>query len=200
MVAPNRELQKGTLLQQGHYEIVGKITAGGMGRIYLAKDHHFPRKVVLKENMRSDDPVARQKFEHEAALLGGLKHERLPTAYDQFVENEQQFLVMEYIEGDDLRKMLDDRGTAFPVDQVLDWADQLLGVLIYLHTRQRPVVHRDIKPQNLKCAPDGKLYLLDFGLAKGPSPLLSGNVSSQSVWGYTENYAPLEQVDDLGTD
>src|SRR5215204_5553417 len=88
----------------------------------------------------------------------------------------------------------------FPADQVLTWADQLLDALDYLHTQDPQIVHRDIKPQNLKLTSRGQIILLDFGLAKGQAGEISRVTTSASIFGYTPNYAPLEQIQGLGTD
>jgi len=96
--------------------------------------------------------------------------------------------------------MLDEQGHAFPVEQVLKWADQLLDALDYLHNQSIPVVHRDIKPQNLKITPRGQMVLLDFGLAKG-NPTDGGHqTAAKSIFGYSRNYASLEQIQGTGTD
>ena len=88
----------------------------------------------------------------------------------------------------------------FPLVQVLSWADQLLDALDYLHTQDPQIVHRDIKPQNLKLTSRGQIILLDFGLAKGQVGEISRVTTSASIFGYTPNYAPLEQIQGLGTD
>jgi serine/threonine protein kinase len=88
----------------------------------------------------------------------------------------------------------------FPANQVLTWADQLLDALDYLHTQDPQIVHRDIKPQNLKLTSRGQIILLDFGLAKGQAGEISRVTTAASIFGYTPNYAPLEQIQGLGTD
>jgi serine/threonine protein kinase len=88
----------------------------------------------------------------------------------------------------------------FPADQVLTWGDQLLDALDYLHTQDPQIIHRDIKPQNLKLTGRGQIILLDFGLAKGQTGGVSVVTTSASIFGYTPNYAPLEQIQGLGTD
>src|ERR671927_115432 len=106
---------------------------------------------------------------------------------------------MEYIAGEDLSQMLKARGTGFPAKQVLAWADQLLDALDYLHTQEPAVVHRDIKPQNLKLTSREQVVLLDFGLAKG-TPLQTRVTQTGSLFGYSFNYAPIEQMQGTGTD
>src|SRR5262249_1642922 len=116
-----------------------------------------------------------------------------------------EFLVMAFVAGDDLGDLLVRHGRPFPPDQVLRWGDHLLQILEYLHSQDPPVVHRDIKPQNLKLTPRGDVVLLDFGLAKGlpaqqaDQPGSSGPATG-SVFGYTRTYAPLEQIRGEGTE
>ena len=119
---------------------------------------------------------------------------------DHFADASGQYLVMEFIPGPDLAALLEDRGAPFGVREVLGWAEQLLRVLEYLHTRQPPVLHRDIKPQNLKISGEGVAVLLDFGLARGDPSLQSQVSVTGSVFGYTAHYAPLEQIHNSGTD
>jgi len=139
------------------------------------------------------------RFEREARLLARLHHPALPRVSDHFSEDDGQFLVMQFIPGDDLSEMMNRKRGPFPVNQVLTWADQLLDALDYLHTQDPQIVHRDIKPQNLKLTSRGQIILLDFGLAKGQPGEIS-RVTTASIYGYTPNYAPLEQIQGLGTD
>lgn len=191
MIAPN------TLLQN-RYLVLNQIGQGGMGAVYIATDQRFGSTVALKETF-FDDPNLRKAFEREARLLNHLRHAALPRVSDHFMEDEGQFLVMEYIAGDDLSEKLKERGGAFPVSEVLNWADQLLDALDYLHTQEPPVIHRDIKPQNLKLTPRNAIVLLDFGLAKG-TPMQTKVTATGSVFGYSRHYAPLEQIQGVGTD
>ena len=89
---------------------------------------------------------------------------------------------------------------AFPIDRVLPWADQLLDALDYLHNQEHPVIHRDIKPQNLKINSRGEMILLDFGLAKGNPTDAGHQTAAKSIFGYSRNYASLEQIQGTGTD
>src|SRR5678815_2827340 len=107
---------------------------------------------------------------------------------------------MQFIPGDDLSEMMARKRGPFPANQVLTWADQLLDALDYLHTQDPQIIHRDIKPQNLKLTSRGQIILLDFGLAKGQGGGVSVVTTSASIFGYTPNYAPLEQIQGLGTD
>src|ERR687890_117195 len=191
MIAP------GTVLQN-RYVVERQIGEGGMGAVYVATDRRFGSTVALKETF-FDDPSLRKAFEREARLLNRLRHPALPRVSDHFNEADGQFLVMEYIAGEDLSQMLKARaGAGFPARQVLGWADQLLDALDYLHTQEPPVIHRDIKPQNLKLTARDQVVLLDFGLAKG-TPLQTRVTNTASLFGYSFNYAPIEQMQGAGT-
>ncbi|HEX6044706.1 MAG TPA: protein kinase [Pyrinomonadaceae bacterium] len=184
---------------QGRYRIVRQLGQGGMGAVYEAIDQRLDTTVALKETLFSEERL-RKQFEREARLLARLHHPALPRVSDHFSEGDGQFLVMQFIPGDDLAEKMNRRRGPFPADQVLTWADQLLDALDYLHTQDPQIVHRDIKPQNLKLTPRGQIILLDFGLAKGQAGEISRVTTSASIFGYTPNYAPLEQIQGLGTD
>src|SRR5918998_29918 len=117
----------GTVLQN-RYLVESQIGQGGMGAVYVATDQRFGSTVALKETL-FEDPAMRRAFEREARLLNRLRHPALPRVSDHFNEGEGQFLVMEYIPGEDLSEMLRRRGTPFPTRDVLAWADQLLDAL-----------------------------------------------------------------------
>jgi serine/threonine protein kinase len=183
---------------QARYRIVRQLGQGGMGTVYEALDARLNAPVALKETFFSDERL-RKQFEREAQLLARLHHPALPRVSDHFNEGDGQFLVMQFIAGDDLWEMLHKQGSAFPPDKVLIWADQLLDALDYLHTQDPPIIHRDIKPQNLKLTGRNQVILLDFGLAKGFAGQISRVTTSGSIFGYTPNYAPLEQIQGTGT-
>ena len=191
-------LARDTLLQN-RYRVVRLLAEGGMGAVYEATDERLGNIVALKKTRFSDDTM-RRAFEREARLLARLRHAALPVVSDHFTEDDGQFLVMQFIPGDDLEEMLSKRGTPFSVDEVLRWADQLLDALDYLHTQQPPIIHRDIKPQNLKLTERGQIVLLDFGLAKGDTANSAMLTSAKSIYGYTPHYAPIEQIQGSGTD
>ena len=170
-----------------------------MGAVYEAVDQRLDTTVALKETLFAEERL-RKQFEREARLLARLHHPALPRVSDHFSEGDGQFLVMQFIPGDDLSEMMTRKRSPFPANQVLTWADQLLDALDYLHTQDPQIVHRDIKPQNLKLTSRGQIILLDFGLAKGQAGEISRVTTSASIYGYTPNYAPLEQIQGLGTD
>lgn len=184
---------------QSRYRIVRSLGQGGMGTVYEAIDERLDSTVALKETLFADERL-RKQFEREARLLARVHHQALPRVSDHFSEGEGQFLIMQFISGDDLAEKFGQRRTPFPAGEVFTWADQLLDALDYLHTQEPPIIHRDIKPQNLKVTARGQIILLDFGLAKGQASEISRVTTSASIFGYTPNYAPLEQIQGLGTD
>ncbi|HEV7746426.1 MAG TPA: serine/threonine-protein kinase [Pyrinomonadaceae bacterium] len=184
---------------QNRYRIVRLLGQGGMGAVYEAIDERLETTVALKESLFTDERL-RKQFEREAKLLAGMHHPALPRVSDHFAEGDGVFLVMQFIPGDDLAQMMARKHGPFPPDQVLTWGDQLLDALDYLHTQDPQIIHRDIKPQNLKLTGRGQIILLDFGLAKGQAGGVSVVTTSASIYGYTPNYAPLEQIQGLGTD
>ena len=167
-----------------------------MGAVYEAIDLRLGNTVALKQSLTDGEQFARQ-FEREARLLAQLNHTVLPRVSDYFTEDDRAFLVMQFVEGDDLATLLDEGSGPLPRQMVVAWADQLLDAIIYLHTHDRQIIHRDIKPHNLKVTVDGKIALLDFGLAKSQSP--EDDTTGQSIFGFSPQYAPLEQIQDTGT-
>ena len=194
-----KALAQNTLIQN-RYLVVHLIGKGGMGEVYLAVDQRLGSAVALKRTYFAGDEMLGNAFEREARTLARMRHPVLPKVTDHFGEGEEQYLVMEHIAGDDLAKRLEAAQKPFPVSWVMFWADQLLDALSYLHTHEPPIIHRDIKPQNLKLTDENHIILLDFGLSKtstGQTLLNSG--STGSVVGYTPHYAPMEQIRGIGT-
>ena len=182
---------------QNRYRVLRPLGRGGMGAVYEAFDERLSRNVALKETLVETDEL-RRAFERESRLLANLRHPALPKVLDHFREGTGLFLVMEFIPGDDLGRMLE-QGHTFTPGEVLRWADQLLDALEYLHRLDPPVLHRDIKPANLKLISPSQIVLLDFGLAKGSAGQMT-RTGSQSVLAYSPNYSPLEQMQGVGTD
>jgi serine/threonine protein kinase len=194
--AANFLLTPDTILQS-RYRVVSHLGKGGMGAVYEAIDLRLGHTVALKQALTSDEALWKQ-FEREARLMARLNHPVLPRVSDYFTEGHRAFLVMQYVEGTDLANIIAQQPGPFPRQAVIAWADQLLDALIYLHSRERQIIHRDIKPHNLKVTPSGKIALLDFGLAKTQVEA-AGEISCTSVFGYTPRYAPIEQIQDMGT-
>src|SRR5437868_754261 len=190
-------LPRDTILQS-RYRIVRQLGKGGMGVVYEAIDLRLGHTVALKQTLTEDEALWKQ-FEHEARLLAQLNHPVLPRVSDYFTEGRRAFFVMQFVAGDDLAAMLKQQPGPFPRNAVIAWADQLLDALIYLHSHDRQIIHRDIKPHNLKITSAGKIALLDFGLAKSDGLPCENQCKSLSIFGYSPRYAPLEQIQDLGT-
>jgi serine/threonine protein kinase/parvulin-like peptidyl-prolyl isomerase len=191
---------KADTILQNRYRIRRELGHGGMGTVYEATDQRLNCVVALKETTSGGSEESRRAFEREASLLGNLRHPSLPKVMDYFTERDSDFLVMEFIPGEDLAALLDANVGPFSQKQVLRWADDLLKTLSYLHGQDPPILHRDIKPSNLKLTKDHELFLLDFGLAKGKAGGMSALATSRSVFGYTPVYASLEQILGQGTD
>jgi serine/threonine protein kinase len=191
-------IEAGTLLQN-RYRVERQIGQGGMGAVYIATDERFGSVVAIKETLVPEDAYLKA-IEREARLLNSLKHAALPRVSDYFSDENGQFIVMEYIAGEDLFELMARNQKPFPLADVLKWADQLLDALDFLHTQEIPIIHRDIKPQNLKLTTRGQIILLDFGLAKGNPSDVSHQTAAKSIFGYSRNYASLEQIQGTGTD
>ncbi len=187
---------------QNRYLVVHLIGKGGMGEVYLAVDQRLGSAIALKRTFFADNEALGNAFEREAKILARLRHPVLPKVSDHFGENGDQYLVMEHISGDDLSKRLETANKPFPVSWVMFWADQLLDALSYLHSHEPPIIHRDIKPQNLKLTDENHIILLDFGLSKDSSgqTIASKPGSSGSLVGYTPHFASMEQIRGTGTD
>src|SRR6266853_952015 len=183
---------------QSRYRVVQTLGKGGMGAVYEAIDLRLGHTVALKQTLTNDEEQWKQ-FEREARLMAWLNHPALPRVSDYFTEGHRAFFVMQFVEGFDLAEIIAQQPGPMPRNSVVAWADQLLDALIYLHTHERQIIHRDIKPHNLKVTRGGQIVLLDFGLAKTQAADPSGDLSCTSVFGYTPRYAPLEQIQDLGT-
>src|SRR5262245_9837533 len=180
-------LQAGALLND-RYRIVSVLGQGGMGAVYLATDESLGVPCAVKENLNLS-PETERLFRREASLLAGLRHPCLPRVTNHFIQGNEQYLVMDYIEGEDLRQRLAREGP-LPERLVVGWAVQLCDALTYLHTRTPPVVHRDIKPANIKLTPSGEIALVDFGVAK---PTTGETKTATATTAYTPGFTPPEQ-------
>lgn len=132
------QLMPGTILQ-GRYRIVRLLGQGGMSTVYEAHDLSLNRRCVIKENLDTS-PQAQQQFQQEAHMLAALRHPNLPQVIDVFEEGGKHYLVMEYIEGQSLEKILEGTGRPLPEPRVLAWAEQLCDVLAYLHAQNPPIM------------------------------------------------------------
>jgi hypothetical protein len=188
------EIRTHTILHN-RYEIQRELGRGGMGAVYLAQDLRYRKPVAIKV-ARLANPEARVQFRREADYLQKLHHHSLPRVWETFSDTQRDFLVMEYIPGDDLETLVQRKGPQ-PEWQVLRWADELLDGLAFLHTQSPPIIHRDIKPGNLKLRGDGTLVLVDFGIAKEYLPGVNTAAGATAV---TPGFSPPEQYADSPTD
>ncbi len=192
---PGQQLQAGTTLSE-RYLIQGVLGVGGMGAVYRARDMHFPNAVKLvavKEMINhAPDPVVRQtivrNFEREANLLASLDHRAIPRIYDYFSLNERSYLILEYINGKDLEKLINDTPDFISEDRVVRWTMELCDVLLYLHSHKpEPIIFRDMKPSNVMINAQDHAILVDFGIAKQFQYGQKGTMIG------TEGYSPPEQ-------
>ncbi len=181
------ELSPDTLLHN-RYKIIRLLGQGGMGAVYLANDTSLDQQVAVKVNYRPGEDSSSQ-FYREARLLASLRHQHLPRVIDYFVITNNQFLVMDFIPGEDLGSLISREGRQ-SIAKVTAWAKQLGEALVYLHSQHPPVIHRDIKPANIKITPGGELVLVDFGIAKATE---ASQATSTGASGYTPGFAPPEQ-------
>jgi formylglycine-generating enzyme required for sulfatase activity len=187
-------LQTGELLFKDRYRIVRAIKRGGMGAVYEAHDETLRRRVAVKETV-ADTEKLRAALEREALLLARLRHAHLPRVFDHFSGEHGHFLVMDFVDGDDLGEIVSQK--VLSVERVLRWAHQLLNVVEYLHLHRdgektKAVIHCDIKPFNLKLTDGDDIVLLDFGLASGlPTEVAGSHLRTQ--YGGTPVYAAPEQ-------
>jgi serine/threonine protein kinase len=188
-------LERGLLLHK-RYRIVEILGQGGMGSVYRAVDENLGVDVAVKENLFTTDEYARQ-FRLEAVILANLRHPNLPRVTDHFVIGDQgQYLVMDYIEGEDLRQRMERVGNITEDEAILLGA-AMCDALSYLHTRKPPILHRDLKPGNVKITSEGHIFLVDFGLAK---VLHGSQATTTGARAMTPGYSPPEQYGTARTD
>ncbi|MDM8527880.1 serine/threonine-protein kinase [Anaerolineales bacterium HSG24] len=195
-------LTPGTILRD-RYQIIDLVGQGGMGAIYKAEDDRLVgRLCAIKEVIPNPSATkayqeqSQAAFQREASVLARLDHINLPKVSDFFSVDERDYLVMDFVPGQDLREIIENtryKNDFIPEEDVLTWAEQLLDALAYLHQQDPPVLHRDIKPSNIKLTPNGIIKLVDFGLVKllatdddKTVTVLQGRATVQ--------YAPLEQI------
>jgi Tol biopolymer transport system component len=160
----------------GHYQIISLLGRGGMGEVYRARDTRLGREVAIKVLPReySADADRLRRFEQEARAAGMLNHPNILTIYEIGTHGGAPYLVCELLEGATLREQL--RGAALPLRRAFDYAVQMARGLAAAH--EKGIVHRDLKPENLFITKDGRLKILDFGLAKLRQPLPGGAVDT----------------------
>ena len=190
-------MQQNGKIIDGKYEILTKIGQGGMSTVYLAMDKRLNKqwaiKEIRKEKHNSNNAIVVKSILAEAQLMKKLDHAALPRIVDIIEDNEAIYVVMDYIEGETLSKILREYGPQ-PEETVIEWAKQLCEVLDYLHTRQPAVIYRDMKPSNVMLKPDGKIKVIDFGIARE----YKENNNSDTVSLGTRGYAAPEQFGGKG--
>jgi serine/threonine protein kinase len=189
-------LAAGTVLQ-GRYAIVRLLGGGGMGMVYLAHDQRLAnRPCAIKEMVdhfidQAQRIEANEYFAREADTLAQLKHQAIPAITDRFELANRHYLVMEYVEGRNLEEELAARGEPLPEGLVIDIARQLCDVLAYLHGLVPPIIYRDMKPSNVMLNPNGRVVLVDFGIARLFKAARKGTMIG------TLGFAPPEQYQGL---
>ncbi len=179
-------------------EIIGR---GGMGSIFLAEDNRLPGRLCAVKQITHDQDLpdtireqTKEQFYREASVLARLDHPNLPKVSDFFSAPDSDYLVMDFVPGDDLKTLMDGarrKGKFLDLEEVLEWATQLADALAYLHGQDPPVIHRDIKPSNMRITPNRLLKLVDFGLVKQMVP---DEMTITIIQGRgTALYTPLEQ-------
>ena len=193
-------IQKGEILGEiigEKYKLISLLGEGGMSSVYLAEDLYLGKKWAVKVIKKSDPDLAGGIYTNnamaEASLMKKLDHPSLPRIVDIREYGEYMYVVMDYIEGVTLGKVLADNG-ALPQDKVIVWAKKLCEVLIYLHSQVPPIIYRDMKPENIMLMPSGEIKLIDFGIAR---EYKSDNVKDTVCLG-TKGYAAPEQFGGRG--
>lgn len=158
----------GTIIE-GKYEVLKLVGKGGMSRVYLAMDQNLNKQWAVKEIEKhardKNNEVVIQSAMAEANMMKRLDHPSLPRIVDIIDKKDVIYVVMDYIEGEPLSDVLKKYG-AQPQDTVIEWAKQLCLVLDYLHTRNPPIIYRDMKPANVMLQPNGNIKVIDFGIAR----------------------------------
>ncbi len=182
-------------LIHGRYRLVRQLGVGGFGAVYQAEDTTLGHRLVALKEMSprglslEETKEATDAFQREALLLAGLAHPSLPRIYERFEEEGRWYLVMDFIAGETLEVYLDRQGGSLPVKEALQLALQLCDVLGYLHSRQPPIIFRDLKPSNIIRSSDGQVTLVDFGIARFFKP---GQTKDTIAFG-SPGYAAPEQ-------
>ncbi len=178
--------------QIGHYKILEKLGAGGMGEVWLAEDTRLERKVALKflPHFTAQDESEKARFYQEAKVAARLKHQNIAQVYEINETEDRIFIVMEYVEGGSLRDHLEGlKGRPIPIEKVLEWIQQTAEGLAEAHNQG--VIHRDIKPDNLMLTSADQLKITDFGLARFET---STRLTAAGATLGTVNYMSPEQI------
>lgn len=183
-------------LVDGKYKILSKVGQGGMSVVYMAINEKANKTWAVKEVRKDgvlDFEAVKQGLVAETDILKKLSHPNLPSIIDVIDTDDSFIIIMDYIQGNSLNKALEEYG-AQPQDRVIEWAKQLCDVLGYLHSRQPPIIYRDMKPANIMLKPDGNVTLIDFGTAR---EFKEKNLADTTCLG-TVGYAAPEQFGGMG--
>lgn len=189
------------VLRQGRYRITQKLGQDAVGAGYEAFDNVLQTSVLLKEifvDLKKTAGLTQTEMREigfcSAKILTEVKHESLAGVSDYFSEVDREYLVLEVADGDNLSELLEKNKKPFALSEVINWADRLLGAIQYLHTRQPPIFHRDIKPQNIKLTFGGKIKLLVFDVSKKTDAQADTTIMSQMFDRAALPYSPLELI------
>lgn len=187
----------------GKYEIVRQIGEGGMSRVYLAMDIKLNKQWAVKEikptNNPAEEKIIRESLVTETNMIKQFDHPALPRITDLINEDGILYVVMDYIEGEPLSRIIKEQGAQSQED-VIEWGKQLCDALDYLHTRTPSVIYRDMKPGNIMLKPDGTIKIIDFGIAREyreEQATEKGKLDDTTMLG-TKGYAAPEQFGGLG--
>ena len=188
-------LQPDTILDK-RYKITKLIKSGGMGSVYKAIDNRLNNICAVKElfpnyGTKQDQLQYIKSFKREAEILAKLDHPHLPKVYDNFISNEgRYYLIMNFVDGEDLdTKLHREEASCLSEENVIEYAKQILSILDYLHTQEPPIIYRDIKPSNIMLHKDGRIMLIDFGIARS---IQKSSQTTKTAIG-TLGYSPVEQ-------
>jgi serine/threonine-protein kinase len=189
-------LQPGQVINN-RYRVVKSIGQGGFGAVYRAWDISLNQPCALKENL-DNSLQAQNQFQREASVLAGLRHPNLPRVTDYFsIPNIGQYLVMDFVQGDNLDLLRLQYGSDLPEQVAIKWIIQVCDALEYMHSQLSPVIHRDIKPQNILITAQNQAILVDFGICKLYTP---GQATTSGARAVTAGYSPPEQYGSARTD
>jgi serine/threonine protein kinase len=183
----------------GRYKIKRHLATGGFGDVYLAEDSKTKKEVAIKEMICSDPQefaIRLNFFRREAEILRSLASVSIvPRFFDLIEQDKTAHLVMEFIPGKDLLKLMEgNNNQPFPIAQVIEWSMMICEVLGHMHTQTPPLVHRDLKPENIMLLGDGKsIKMIDFGTARDLGKTVKEQMKAKTRV-YTEGYAPPEQI------
>jgi len=188
-------LPEGTVLKD-RFKIVKHLSSGRNSNLYIVEDRKKFDFWVIKELIsKFSNPIeakqAYQQFELQAKILNKLDHPQLPKVEDFFEENARHFLVMEYLDGKNLKELIETTEDFFAEEEIIGWAIQLGGVLEYLHGQKpHPIIFRDLKPENLILTKDKSIKLINFGISKLFDPHSRTLAVAKTI---TPHFSPIEQ-------